>query len=236
MPPSYPITPLQNGCEVKIKSKIGKPASSHGKLNTKNQSMKNVQLPYQPKEIQHSTNPSAKKFYHGDSLASKLENLLLENNIPSIGDYSSREKLRIKIGQHKGNLRSALLNLNKNERAYRTKDISFLSEEALLLLHDFEQKRMPRFVIGPSEIRKILKLEQPQMPDQIFMNPPELEQWISINEKAKPPMKKLSSVDKFDKFKEWLIPPYFAYDNTFDGMNWHHQIDWNAWKIIKNLT
>lgn len=163
------------------------------------------------------------RYYSGNTLADRLESYLMEKKISWIGQEDKwRLQLEIKEGQNKGSVRSASLEMNPVSRAYRTKDIIQLSEEGLMLLHQWEQGRMMRFVIGPTEIRGTLRLSSNDLPDQTPLSPTELETYQSLNEKSRPELM------KYDGF---LIPPYFVYDNNFDGMNYHHAIDRNAWNI-----
>ena len=187
-------------------------------------------------EIQNGMNlfTDKKRFYSTDSLSGQLEEELLKHDISQIGDAKWCESLIIQVGQNKGDQRSASLEMNRSFRAYRSKDIKELSQEGLILLHDYEQKRMTRFASGISEIRDIIGTPAKGKSGQVFLTPGDLAILEEEVKKCQPPMTRLNTIPGFETWDQWLIPYYFVYDNTFDGMNYHHAIDWNVWKLNKN--
>lgn len=178
-----------------------------------------------PLITQAKTKDTERRFYSGDSIAARLESYIIANDIKEIGD-NSNDQLRaiyeIKEGHWKGEVRPNGLSMSTDERVYRTKDVCFLDEENLLKMHSYEQRRMIRFLASTDEIRGVLKIGRDKLPSQVKMSPDEFEQWQALTQRSKPQMQ---------KFNGFLIPPYFIYDNNFDGMNYHHAIDSNAWKI-----
>lgn len=172
---------------------------------------------------------SPRRFYKGDTLAARLESYLMEKGVSEIGEASWRKTLEIKVGEFAGDIRAASMEPSRKERAYRSRDVQNLSQDQLETIIAFEQKYLPRLLIGPRQMRMILKLTEKDLPNQTLMSEVDLEQYVKISDESNPPMKKLRDFQGFESGPSLLVPPYFVYDNSFDGMNFHHAIDRNVW-------
>ena len=82
-------------------------------------------------------------------------------------------------------------------------------------------------------MRQILKVLEKDFPDQTSLDDGEMERYTVMSEAAKPKMKVLSEFEGFESAPPLHVPPYFIHDSTFDGMNYHHQIDLNVWRIVQ---
>lgn len=129
-----------------------------------------------------------------------------------LGDQKCREKLKRKDGE----LRPWGLGMDKLERALRTLTIKKLSEQGLVKIHEYEQKKMLRF-LSFDEIKKIsgcpIKSSGP-------IDERQLSEIDEFNVQNRPKPRKVQGVS---------VPAYFLLDEEFDGMNYHHQWDWACW-------
>ena len=154
--------------------------------------------------------PERQFYYNPETLSGKLERQLLADGLDSIGNEKYREKFKSSNEE----LRYALLSMPDNERAWRSIWVNKLKLDQLETLHERENQ-MTRFLIS-FEVEKWLKVE---------LDCPKLteKQWEVVIQKNKDfrPM-----LDR--RYKQFSIPPYFIYDNEFDGMEYHHAWDKNA--------
>ena len=165
-------------------------------------------------EIPPLFNPSAvkpKRHYTEGGLPADLEARMFEKGLYSVGSPDSWKK-RV---NEKGEERLGSLDMSWEARAYRTLDVRKLSAAELKVLHSHELRRMIRFVIGPTEMKIVLKNQD--IPDQFYLQPHQVKYVIEFNDKHRPPMTR--------KFLDLYIPPYFFYDHDFDGMRYHHAWD-----------
>ena len=174
------------------------------------------------KPVRHILNPPAEKpasgfRYAGNSAAAKLERTMFEKNVTHIGSSNAWEKRVNKNGEE----RYGGLDLTPEARAYRTVDIKKLSAAELARLHEFEIKHCARFVIGPSEMRSVLKNQS--IPDQFPLTAEQMEYVKRLNDDHRP------IADRH--FMGLPVPPYFAHDYDFDGMVYHHAWDRTVWRI-----
>lgn len=156
-----------------------------------------------------------------ESLPAKLEAKMFEKQLYSVGSVDSW-KNRV---NEKGEERLGSLDMSQEARAYRTMDVRKLALDELKRIQSHELRRMTRFVIGPTEMRIILKNEN--IRDQVFIQPHQIEHIIKFNDQHRPALNR--------KFLDLFIPPYFVYDYDFDGMRYHHAWDLCVWNLELDL-
>ncbi len=161
-----------------------------------------------------------RRYVKGDA-GFDLETRMLEKQIFSVGSLDSW-KSRV---NERGEERLGSLDMSRDARAYRTLDIRKLNLEELKKIHAHELKRMVRFIIGPTEIRIILKNKS--IEDQVFLQPNQMESVQTFNDNYRPLMDR--------QFLGLTIPPYFYYDYDFDGMAYHHAWDLSVWNQAYTL-
>lgn len=165
--------------------------------------------------------------FYTEGLAARLEELLISKKVKQIGSMKYREKYILKKPLFEGvcDIRSAGLDMTDNQRAYRTVDIKKLTRDELGTVQRHEQKRLTRFLIGPTEIRYIVNNHE--IPDQISIDDKTLERIVLFNIRNRPPLTR--------KYDGLSIPPYFEYDLEFDGMDYHHAWDLLVWSADMGL-
>lgn len=152
------------------------------------------------------------RHYKPETMAGRLEAAMLEKNITSI-PYPLGP-----LDKYRNRTHSAGLEMERDQRAYRTVDVKRMTKDQLQALHDYELKYMDRFLIGPGEIKKKLRIE---IPPQVFLNQVQMDYLEKFNEEHKPVLDR--------RFLDHLIPPYFVYDYDFDGMEYVHSWDKSVW-------
>ena len=149
--------------------------------------------------------------YPEDTPAGKLERHMKISILVSIVSLQTREKYKME----NGDIRSASMEISPRDRAERTQWIKELKIVEMEKIHDYEQKKMTRFLFI-AEAEKILKLKIAR----VKFNPPVIDNLESFNNIHRP---------QCGTFQEFVIPPYFVDDLDFDGMNYHHAWDKCIW-------
>ena len=164
--------------------------------------------------------PNEKRFfYKADSSSGRLERHLSKNGIPWIGALDYREK---RFMRPDGGIRWGGLDIEPGERAYRTWCIKHLTRPGLEKIHQYENQRMVRFALH-EEMEKIAK----EKIEKIAFTQAQREHFIEFNNEHRPIFDK--------KFQGFSVPPYFLYDNEFDGMEYHHAWDMCVWVAEFNM-
>ena len=165
--------------------------------------------------------PVPLRFYtKPDTLAYKLEEHILSNNIESIGELDYRDKNRDKFLTEKGGIRPASVDLSPAERRLRTVHIKKMQKETLEKMHIKEQKIGRLFTC--LEIGAFAKYHKDFIGIE-SLNTKQVEAVAAFQTEHRPILEEIWG------FK---IPPYFIYDCKFDGMQWHHSFDWNLWVAV----
>lgn len=159
-------------------------------------------------------------YYYPNTIEGRLESYMLKNNIHLLGNPKWRESLTIQKGEFNGDVRYSGLDMNSEQRCYRTIDVKKLTLNHLERIHSYEQKYCKFFITGPGLWRLILGVDSDEIPDQRHLKSNQVEAIIKFNNDHRPIC---------SKFNGFIVPPYFIYDCSFDGMNYHHAWDKTVW-------
>lgn len=143
----------------------------------------------------------------------KIASYMMSIGMLEIGDIKYCDK---RFMLPNGERRPSGLDLDIIERALRTLTIKKLTTTGLGKIHEYEQKKMMRFLTFP-EI-KVISRDRIKSSGGLSEN--QVESLVEFNNENRPQCRKLDHV---------TIPPYFQLDNEFDGMNYHHEWDVNVW-------
>lgn len=165
--------------------------------------------------------------YDEDTEAGKLERYLHSKNIQAIGDmmmmwnrYKWEEKME------KGLLRQH--DMLPMERAIRTlfvKQMSFLQVDEFHKLESNYFGGLAIFILDLPLIQKKIGKRLDRGPLKTTFA--ELEVVREFNNDHRPIYE--------ENFEGHRIPPFFMYDNTFDGIEYHHAWDQSVWKAELNF-
>lgn len=168
-------------------------------------------------------------FYAEDSEAWKLERYLMSKEISHIGDMMMRwnkYKLEEKIAKEIPNRRD---DIPVTERALRTLFVKKMNYFELEKFHKLEADHFGGLVILIVDIGLVEKSISRKLDRTPFKTPHEQLKYVEDFNNEHRPLHE-------EYFEGYRVPPFFVYDCTFDGVEYHHAWDMTVLKTELNFV
>ena len=133
-----------------------------------------------------------------------------DRGLSELGNADYRAENSRRFMSKAGEIRAASMDMDKTSRVLRTLVLIHMTSEQLKTIHN-KEKSSGNFIIN---IKSLLKLDY----EPVIITDATIEAVTTFNDENRPEPRKFEGVS---------IPPYFPLDNEFDGMEYHHDWDFN---------
>lgn len=184
--------------------------------------LKKVIPPVEKKPVPIPPPEPRRLIYDEDTEAGKLERYLHSKNIQAIGDMMTMwNRYKWEEKMEKGLLRQHdMLPIDRAIRTLFVKQMSYFQMDAFHKLESEHFGGLVVFVLDLQRVQKHIGKRLDRSPLKTMFA--ELEVVREFNNNNRP------ICEEF--FEGYRVPPFFMYDNTFDGIEYHHAWDQAVWK------